>query len=420
MQLPSDMELAREYAVHGSEPAFEELVNRHIDLVYSTALRHVRNPHLAEEITQATFIILARKAGSLRPHTVLTGWLFKTARYVASAELRTLARRQRRELEAHMESVPESAEPLEWEQIAPLLDEAIAQLGEADRNALMLRFFKQKPLKEVGQELGMDAAAAQMRVTRAVEKLRKFFLQRGLDTSATTVAESISAYSVQAAPATLAKSVAALAIAKGATASTSTLTLIKGALKIMAWTKAKTAIVAGIGVILVATTTIVTRREINIHSKRPAPHAAFSAFASSPFLDRSKYLSPFTSVHFDAHNANQVTVAYAGAEYQLAAIDGLSVTDILDFCRRQYGRPPWGEVWAEKRFAEDLVVALSEMGHPVNPDDTVSLTLIDPQTGRQQVIAHAAMTEANRRAIIADRSVVNSNIVEALDSPRRQ
>ena len=99
-----DMALVREYAAHNSEEAFATLVSRHVNLVYSAALRQVRDPHLAEEITQAVFIILARKAGSLDAKTILSGWLYRTAHYVSAAALKIQRRRQRREQEAYMQS----------------------------------------------------------------------------------------------------------------------------------------------------------------------------------------------------------------------------------------------------------------------------------------------------------------------------
>jgi len=255
------MALVREYAASQSERAFETLVSRHINLAYSAALRQVRNPHQAEEITQAVFIILARKAGSLGEKTVLSGWLYRTAQFAATDALKIQRRRQQREQEALMDTITGQSDPA-WEQLAPILDEAMAHLRDKDRNALVLRFFENKNLKEVGAALGLEERAAQKRVARGLEKLRKFFGRRGISSTTATIAEKISTHSVQAAPALLAKTATAVALAKGATASLSTLTLIKGALKLMAWTKMQTAMVTTAIVLLAAGTATVAVRQI--------------------------------------------------------------------------------------------------------------------------------------------------------------
>ena len=245
-----DLALLRDYARNRSEPAFATLVERHIGLVYSSALRQVRDPHLAEDVTQAVFIILARKAASLDDHTILSGWLCRTARYAGANALTIQRRRQQREQEAHMQSMLNQPEVEVWPQIAPLLEDAMGQLGEKDHDALVLRFFENKNFAEVGAALGASEEAAKMRVSRALEKLRKFFGKRGVALSAAAIAGAVSANSVQAAPAALAKTISVVAIAKGATAGTSTLTLIKGTLKLMAWTKIKIAACTSLGVLL--------------------------------------------------------------------------------------------------------------------------------------------------------------------------
>ena len=157
-----------------------------------------------------------------------------------------------------MESLVPATEPEPWPQIAPLLDDAVAQLSEADRNAVVLRYYQQKPLDEVGQALGVNADTAQKRVSRALEKLRKLFSKRGVTLTATVIAGAIASNSVQAAPMGLAVTVTA---AKGAAIGGSTLTIIKGALKIMAWTKAKTAIVVAVVTVagISATTVLVNK-----------------------------------------------------------------------------------------------------------------------------------------------------------------
>src|ERR1700689_872635 len=140
-----DMALLREFARSGSAHAFETLVARHIHLVHSAALRQVRDPHLAEEITQAVFIILARKAGALAEKTILSGWLYRTAQYASADALKMQRRRHRREQEAHMQSILENSQTeTAWRELAPLLDEAMLRLRQTDRDVVVLRYFENK------------------------------------------------------------------------------------------------------------------------------------------------------------------------------------------------------------------------------------------------------------------------------------
>jgi len=261
-----DIALLKQFAENDSEPAFAGIVSRHLNLVYSTAFRATGDAHAAQEISQAVFIILARKAKSLGAKTVLGGWLHRTARLTAANYLRGEIRRQKREQETFMQSTLNETADETWLQIAPVLDDAISKLGAKDRDAIVLRFFENKSLGEVGAALGASEDAAKMRVNRALEKLRKFFAKRGVTFSAAAIAVAVSANSVQAAPVGLAKTISAVAIAKGAAAGGSTLALVKGALKIMAWTKAKMAVVVGVGILLAAGTTTVTVKEIQRHN----------------------------------------------------------------------------------------------------------------------------------------------------------
>jgi RNA polymerase sigma factor (sigma-70 family) len=240
-----DHELLAEYARTESEAAFATLVERYVNLVHSAAWRFTGNPHHTEEITQAVFIILARKAGGLRRGTVLSGWLYQTARLTAANFVKGEIRRQRREQEAYMQSTLTGPEPAAWTQIAPLLDEAMGQLGETDRNAVVLRFFENKTAQEVGVALKLTEAAVHKRVNRALEKLRKLFMKRGVMLSAAVIAGTVLANSVQAAPMGLAATVAAAA-AKETTLSATLTTLVKGTMKTMTWIKLKFA--AGVGV----------------------------------------------------------------------------------------------------------------------------------------------------------------------------
>ncbi len=267
MEPTDDSALLREYAENQSEEAFAALVSRHINLVYSVALRHVGDRIHAEEITQAVFIILAKKALRLRHDRALSSWLFQATRLTAANFIRSEARRHRRQQEAYMQTILiESGGDTLWPGIAPLLDGAVAALSEKDRRAIMLRFYEGRNLSEVGAVLGVSEDATKKRVARALERLQKYFFKRGVDSTTAAIAETISTNSIQAAPVALAKTVTTLALAKGAAASASTLTLIKGALKIMAWTKMKTAIAAGTVVLLAACATTIIIEQLKQHS----------------------------------------------------------------------------------------------------------------------------------------------------------
>jgi RNA polymerase sigma factor (sigma-70 family) len=264
-----DMTLVREFATARSEPAFAMLVERHISLVHSAALRQVGDAHLAEEITQAVFIILARKAAALGPKTVLAAWLYRTTRYAAADALKTRRRRAAREQEAYMQSILNEPSADAWTQLAPLLDDVMNELGETDRTALVLRYFENKTAREIATALRMEENAAQKRVARALEKLRARFMKHRVTLTATAIAGAVVTNSVQAAPMGLAVKVSVSA-AKGAAAGSLTCTIVKGALKIMAWSKAKTSAAICVVLILVVGTTMIVICA-KLHNK---PHAA--------------------------------------------------------------------------------------------------------------------------------------------------
>ena len=272
----NDMDLVRQYARRKSEEAFATLVSRHVNLVYSVALRHVRDPHSAEEVTQTVFVILARKAGSLGSGTIVSGWLCRTARYASARALTMQRRRQNREQEAYVQSQSTETESEAWRQIEPLLDAAMAQLGGKDHDAVVLRFLEGRNFKEVSAALGTSEAGAKMRVNRALERLRKFFTKRGISLSTAIIVAAVSANSVQAAPIGLAASITAAV--KGATVAASTLTLIETTLKLMAWTKLKTTIVMGAVVLVAAGTATVTVERVK--AKAESPGFSFAGYAT--------------------------------------------------------------------------------------------------------------------------------------------
>jgi RNA polymerase sigma factor (sigma-70 family) len=265
---PGDNDLLTRYVREGSDEAFSLLVSRHVNLVYSVALRHVADAHQAEDITQVVFLLLAKKAGSLSPKTILPGWLYRTAQLTAANFVRMETRRQRREQEVCMQSFSSEPEPEAWAQVAPALDAAMARLGAKEREAVVLRFFENRSLKEAGGILGASEAAVQKRVERALKKLRLFFTKRGIAVSATALTCVLSANTVQAAPAGLAESVMTAVATKGAVASGSSALLMKSTLKLITWLKVKTAVVAGVSAILIAGAGTVTISRI--HARQSA------------------------------------------------------------------------------------------------------------------------------------------------------
>lgn len=236
MNEASDRQLLQDFALNGAETAFEVLVQRHVHLVYSTALRQVGEPQMAKDVTQAVFIILARKASKLGAKVILPAWLYRTTRFAAADAMKAERRRLDRELEATMME-PSTSDPF-WEQVAPHLDDAMDHLSEKDRAAIVLRFFDQKGFRVIGEALGTTDDSAQKRVTRALEKLRGLLVKRGVRISITVLAGTLMSQCVQAAPAGLAVAVASTAC-NSAVIGASILTIVKGTIKMMLWNKLK-------------------------------------------------------------------------------------------------------------------------------------------------------------------------------------
>jgi RNA polymerase sigma factor (sigma-70 family) len=206
----TDSLLLKAYVERRLEAAFNELVHRHVDLVYSAAIRMVRDPHLAEDVTQGAFIALARQASELVERATLAGWLHRTAQNIAAQTVRTIERRRAREQEAFAMSEQISTSPdVWWEQVQPHLDAALGELNDADRDAVVLRYFHKKSAAEIAAILGVSDDAAQKRVNRAVEKLRDTFAKNKITIGAGSLGISISANAVQAAPVGLATKILA-------------------------------------------------------------------------------------------------------------------------------------------------------------------------------------------------------------------
>ncbi len=256
MQTKTDAQLLRDYAAHGDESAFRELVARHTDFVFSSAFRQVESSAAAADLAQSVFTDLARKAAAvgekISADSSLAGWLHRSTRYAALNHLRDTHRRRTNERLAMEQLLTNSDFTADWEQIRPTLDEALDSLGDDDREALLLRFFQKKDFRAVGLALGVSDDTAQKRVSRALEQLREFFAKRKITVGAGGLVAVISANAVQAAPVGLAVTISATALA--GTAAT-TFTLISATTKTIAMTTlqktlvtATVAVLAGAGI----------------------------------------------------------------------------------------------------------------------------------------------------------------------------
>jgi|GEM_PF-616993 len=254
--MTSDLDLLRRFARENSQDGFAEIVRRHLNLVYSAALRQVRSPQLAEEVAQSVFADLARGAGKISgtgdpPGNSLTPWLYAVTRRTAIDAIRKESRRQLREQTA-VEMNNMNATANDWTQIEPLLDDAMAALDETDRSAILLRYFENKNLREVGEAIGASEDAAQKRVSRAVERLREFFSKRNVTIGASGLTVLISANAVQSAPIGLAATISAAAVLAGTAVHTSTVIAATKAIAMTTLQKtlvtATVAVLAGAGI----------------------------------------------------------------------------------------------------------------------------------------------------------------------------
>ncbi len=250
-----DWDLLQDYVTKGSDAAFAQVVERHTNMVYAFCYRQVRNRELAEEATQTVFIILARKAAGLKRETVLAGWLFKTARFAIANALKIEARKRRIQMRAMaMASATQSREqPAAASDAFVLLDDALATLPDIERNAVLLKYFEQQSLAEVGSALGVSTDAAEKRISRAIGKLHSYLSQRGVVLSIVGMGGLLTASASQMAPSGLAaavtKSLASQSVsAAGAHSSPA---LVESTLRAMQWARWKPALTAA-SVLLIA------------------------------------------------------------------------------------------------------------------------------------------------------------------------
>ena len=252
--MSDDLALLRHYAIEHREDAFAELVRRHLDAVYSAALRRLGgDAHLAEDVAQQVFVALARKAAVVSRHSVVSAWLYVATRNEAANVVRRERRRKQREQEAYaMETVAlNPPDQVPWHRVAPILDGMIDQLSERDRTAVLLRYFERRSFAEVAAVLHVSEDAARMRVDRALERLRIRLARRGIVSTSVAVAAALAGNLVSAAPPALATTVTAAALTAPPVAAIS----LVSALELMSTTKALSATVALLVLVAVGTAT---------------------------------------------------------------------------------------------------------------------------------------------------------------------
>ena len=240
----NDLDLLRSYRETGSEAAFRELVDRHLGLVYSVALKRVRNPDWADEVAHAVFIALARKAGAISDRTLLAGWLYRAARFAAGKLLRDEERRARHEKEAamaHLNECSTEGDGIPSAELSPLVFEMLDTLSRKDREVILMRFIENRSFAEVALAMGTSEAAAKMRAGRALEKLRGKLVRRGCNVSLATLSAGLAPFTLTGLPTRLAASVTAAALGQAAAAAS--VTLLAGSVAgSFAWVKLKIAV----------------------------------------------------------------------------------------------------------------------------------------------------------------------------------
>ncbi|MES2692353.1 MAG: sigma-70 family RNA polymerase sigma factor, partial [Verrucomicrobiota bacterium] len=219
--MTDDAQLLGQYVESRSEPAFAELVQRHLALVYHAAARQLgAEAHLAGDVAQGVFLLLADRARTLTGHPSLAGWLHATTRFKVAEILRTERRRRARETAAHLmhdvtNASAGASNPAEWERLRPVIDEVLLELNASDREAVLLRFFEQRPFAEIATRLRLTEATAHKRVERALEKLHERLGRRGVTSTAVALATLLGSHSAAAAPAGLAAAVTGAVVSSG-------------------------------------------------------------------------------------------------------------------------------------------------------------------------------------------------------------
>ncbi|HTI69152.1 MAG TPA: sigma-70 family RNA polymerase sigma factor [Candidatus Limnocylindria bacterium] len=311
-----------EFARTRDEAAFSELVSRYVDLVHSTSFRVTADPHLAEDVSQSVFLALAAQCSEIARRVErgmpLSAWLHTASRNRGANVVRGEVRRRAREQEAigMHETKPEE---VPWERIAPILDHALGELSEGDRQILLLRYFEHKTAGEIASRLGLAEAAAQKRLGRALEKLRIRFATRGVLASGTTFATAITAHGVQAAPIAFTSTLSNLVLASGATATVAagTTTVFSGLISSLLMTKSQ--IMTVCGVIAVLSVPLAIQQARLNRARYLAPTAVLTAGEADPLSVSVEATGGAAPLESEADELARLRAEAARLQVQLAA-----------------------------------------------------------------------------------------------------
>jgi RNA polymerase sigma factor (sigma-70 family) len=343
----NDSELLRQFVDTGSDSLFAQIVERHVHAVYWTAHRVLQNNHLAEEVAQDAFCLLARKAAALPPSTILVSWLHRTTWHLAMKTLRGEQRRQAREQGAMTMTMNSPDQESLWTRIEPLLDEAIESLNKTERQAVLLRFFERKPAREIGLALGVNEEAARMRVSRAVEQLRIFFARRGVSLASTALVAMLMDKSVEAAPPAGVQSIQAAVRLAAQSALPPSLGL--QLLALMAQIKLKTVVIAGAALLLA----LLAGRQFQRANRVGSDSVATDSIARALTTNQTRSLSASRLSRFFSRAASSADPTELT---EAAALERLR--EILYSTERDDGMPPNGIAEAIKACGSKTRVAL--------------------------------------------------------------
>jgi RNA polymerase sigma factor (sigma-70 family) len=397
----TDVELLSQHR-KGSESAFADLVRRHLDWVYSLARRRLRDAHLAEDVAQAVFVLLHRKAPQFAGDGAMINWLYRTAWYTSESAARSQRRRVSHETKYAIER-PEAidpAQPPEWKELAPVLDKLIGQLSSSDREAILLRYYRDLSPAEIAQEIGTTAEAARKRTERAVERLRQMAQRQGIAMSSASLTAGLMQFvRLPAPPGLIATSTVVATAPAGSAMVGQSAAIVKGATAMMASTKIAMGSVVVASVILAGliggSIWIFADGQVpdwQSPGSMPATAPSSSAAAPGPFDANNPFAksAPFSGIRW---RGEVPEVEVSGQWWELVEVDDISVEQIFN-SQKFNNDADW-----RKHFGEDLPEVMNQMHHPLAATVDLRVRTLDG-TGKPSLLQGSLMTPDNRQSLM--------------------